>query len=129
MKLKIDLLTNSVIKAIDKPVVITGESELLLTFISSVYALPLLKVGVKYNDKSEYFNIKADNSLNILPFVKAGKVEITVWSIVNGEPVKKWEIVPLTLIELTNGFELSDAINNLEKRVLALEEAHKTAFD
>lgn len=131
MKLKINLLTNSVIKAIDTPVILTGESEFKISFNSSVYAPTLLKVGVKCNNESQFYNLRFDEELDILPLLKAGKLEITIWQIVSGAIVKKWQLLPiiLTEIEQCTAFELKDYISALEERVLALEEAHKTAFD
>lgn len=131
MKLKINLLTNSVIKAIDTPIILTGESEFKISFNSSVYAPTLLKVGVKCNNESQFYNLRFDEELDILPLLNAGKLEITIWQIVSGTIVKKWQLLPiiLTEIEQCTAFKLKDYISALEERVLALEEAHKTAFD
>jgi hypothetical protein len=105
---------------------VDGEHEIMLpedlraVFKSTSYALNELVVNVRNGKKDEQIKTK-NATVDLSAFCFAGILEMEVFLIVRGKPVKKWVVAPLVLNETERGFEAFDAITDLQNRVADLE--------
>lgn len=94
--------------------------DLVVTFTSPSYALTELVVNVRNGKKEEQIKTK-NATVDLSAFCFAGILDMEVFLIVRGKPVKKWVVAPLVLNETDRGFEEFDAITDLQNRVADLE--------
>ena len=89
---------------------------LTVTFGSPAYNLSELVVNVRNGFKPEQRKVKG-KSLDLSDFLFAGKVEMEIFLIAKGKPVKRWTCAPLIISEIDCGFRVLDEIEILKKEV------------
>lgn len=99
---------------------ITLPTEKEVVFSSDAYSLTELVV-VARNGKKTLKTKTKNATADISPLLFAGLLEMSVHLIVNGQPVKKWDVVPIILREVDNALCAFDEIQDLRARVEALE--------
>lgn len=94
---------------------------LTVTFGSPAYDLSELVVNVRNGNKRDQVKVRG-GALDLATYLYAGKIEMKVFLIVKGKPVKEWACVPLIINEIDKGFAVLDEITDLQDRVAKLEQ-------
>lgn len=89
-------------------------------FSSPSYDLAELVVNVRNGKVHDQIKVRGA-ALDLSPFLFAGKIEMKIFLISKGKPVKEWDAVPLIITEIDKGFLAIDEITELQKRVSELE--------
>jgi hypothetical protein len=104
-----------------EPFIVADNETLSLTFESD-YKLSELLISLingetvkQYKSSGNSFTVPSD-------LCKAGTLEIVVKLMKSGEVVKTWNVAPIIVKEINEGFEAYDVIYALEERIIALEE-------
>lgn len=102
---------------------LTEDKALKLTF-KSVYDLSEATITLKNGATTKTYDFK--NSFAVPDeFMFAGRLCISVQMYVSGELVKRWNLPPIRLKEEDNTLYAYDELNDLTRRIEALEEATK----
>lgn len=125
MEFNINLRFNPIITITTEPIVIPATEPILLNFNSDVYADLNLMVFIKSNNQVFQYSTLPNLPIDITNLIKAGRLEINVKSLINGKPVKNWEISPIAVEEVTPDFKLYDLFQSLDARITALEKSHE----
>ena len=86
-----------------------------LKFSSYSYELPELLVTVRSPSGTKQYKTR-DGTVDISELAdRAGKIEIVAGLIVKGTEVKKWQVEPIILVEIPQGFEAIPEIVAIEE--------------
>jgi hypothetical protein len=77
------------------------------------------------NGKTHCVHKVKEAPLDITDYIFAGKLEMTVSLIVRGKVARKWSVVPIAILDLSQGFTAFDELTDLQRRVAELEEKTK----
>lgn len=94
--------------------------DLTVTFGSPAYNLSELVVNIRNGNKSEQRKVKG-KPLDLSDFLFAGKIELEIFLIAKGRPVKRWTCAPLVINEIEKGFRILDEIVSLDRRLTDVE--------
>jgi hypothetical protein len=59
-------------------------------------------------------------------YLHAGYLNMRVEMYLNGEMAKRWDVLPIKLLEVPNGFEVKDYLGELEEKLAILQEKVQT---
>ncbi len=123
MNLNIKLDRERLVKTTDEPFLIAKNETLTLNFTSR-YDLTNAVVKIKNGTEKETF--KFSKTLAVpKSFIFAGKLNIQVELYVGGDKAKVWDILPLKIIETDQEIQCFDYLDNIDKRLTALEKLHE----
>lgn len=114
----------------NRTAMVEGEHEIMLpedlraVFKSTSYKLSELVVNVRNGKKIDQVKVK-DGVLDLTPYCFGGMIEMEAALVLRGRVMKKWSVAPILINETDKGFEVFDAITDLQKRVADLERKTK----
>ena len=93
-------------------------------FSSDTYTIDDLIVCAKNGKIERKWRVK-DGFCDLSPVMFAGTMELSVHLVRNGETLKTWRAVPVTIREQGGEYLACDELNDLKSRVAELEEKTK----
>ena len=121
--LDIDLsLSHACKNALEAPLILPCDVH--IRFFSNVYVIPTLSIHIKNGNFKRKITTTLGEEIDISDcFLKAGKVEISVAMIINGESVKEWIVEPIIIKEIEHSFIAIPEIEDLKSRLNIIENA------
>ncbi len=94
-----------------------------IEIVSPVYRLESVAISTKNNGEAKKYTLKQKPFNLSLKDLKAGRLELEISALVNGEPVKSWRVPDIILKEVNHTFEAIPEIEALKKEIGTLKQA------
>ena len=117
---KIELNKNGIGRLVEhEPFLLPAEIE--LDFIAKGYDLSDAFVWLQNGNNNGV--LRLSGTLKIPnEYLHAGYLNMRVEMYLKGEMAKRWEVLPIKLLEVPNGFEVKDYLGEIEENLVQLQE-------
>lgn len=93
-----------------------------IEIVSPVYRLESVSISARNNGETKKYTLKQKPFNLSLKDLKAGRLELEISALVNGEPVKSWRVPDIILKEVNHTFEAVPEIEALKREITTLKQ-------
>lgn len=93
-----------------------------IEIISPIYRLESVAISVRNNGETKKYTLKQKPFNLNLKDLKAGRLELEISALVNGEPVKSWRVPDIILKEVNHTFEAIPEIEAIKRELTTLKQ-------